>query len=121
AASDWRRRGRPASSRSPRASGSRFSKSFPGSATWPPTPCAGADPFPLVMTRKPDAAVPTGPASAASPPPAPRFALGWAALVHAVCTLALGFPALAGKFLVNPYSDQYIAGYAFREFARSHF
>lgn len=73
------------------------------------------------MTRKPDAAVPTGPASAASPPPAPRFALGWAALVHAICTLALGFPALAGRFLVNPYSDQYIAGYAFREFARSHF
>lgn len=70
------------------------------------------------MTRTPDAAVPVGPSSAA--PPAPRFALGWAALVHAVCTLALGFPALAGKFLVNPYSDQYIAGYSFREFARSH-
>ncbi|MEP7384275.1 MAG: hypothetical protein ABI910_21540 [Gemmatimonadota bacterium] len=50
----------------------------------------------------------------------PRFALAWAALVHALCTLALGFPALAGKFLVNPYSDQYIAGYAFREFAREH-
>ncbi|MFP5354769.1 MAG: hypothetical protein ACLGIK_06380 [Gemmatimonadota bacterium] len=71
------------------------------------------------MTRTPDAAAPVAPSAAA--PPAPRFALGWAALVHAICTLALGFPALAGKFLVNPYSDQYIAGYSFREFARSHF
>ncbi|HKN59359.1 MAG TPA: hypothetical protein VJV97_10940, partial [Gemmatimonadaceae bacterium] len=48
---------------------------------------------------------------------APRFALGWAALVYAVGTLSLGYPALLGKFLVNPHSDQYIAGYAFREFA----
>ena len=51
--------------------------------------------------------------------PAPRFALAWAALVYALGVLALGFPALAGKFLVNPHSDQYIAGYAFREFAAS--
>jgi hypothetical protein len=50
-------------------------------------------------------------------PRAPRFALGWAALVYALSTLSLGYPALAGKFLVNPHSDQYIAGYAFREFA----
>ena len=58
------------------------------------------------------------PSSAATPaaPPAPRFAFGWAALVYAVATLSLGFPALAGRFLVNPDSDQYIAGYAFREF-----
>ena len=49
--------------------------------------------------------------------PAPRFALAWAALVYALGTLALGYPALAGKFLVSPHSDQYIAGYAFREFA----
>ena len=48
---------------------------------------------------------------------APRFALGWASLVYAVATLSLGYPALVGKFLVNPHSDQYIAGYAFREFA----
>ena len=41
-------------------------------------------------------------------------------LVYAVCTMSLGYPALAGRFLVNPRSDQYIAGYAFREFARSH-
>lgn len=70
------------------------------------------------MTPPPDAAAPATSIPAATP--APRAALAWAALVHALCTLALGFPALAGKFLVNPYSDQYIAGYAFREFARSH-
>ena len=55
---------------------------------------------------------------------APRFALGWATLVYAVAVLSLGYPALGGGFLVNPHSDQYIAGYAFREFAaqymRSH-
>jgi hypothetical protein len=50
---------------------------------------------------------------------APRFAFAWASLVYAVLTLALAYPALAGKFLVNPYSDQYIAGYAFREFGAS--
>jgi hypothetical protein len=50
---------------------------------------------------------------------APRFAFAWAVLVYALCTLSLAFPAVAGKFLVNPYSDQYIAGYAFREFAAS--
>src|SRR3954469_13777297 len=49
-------------------------------------------------------------------PPAPRFAFGWAALVYALCTFSLGYPALVGRFLVNPRSDQYIAGYAFREF-----
>src|SRR3954465_7121919 len=51
--------------------------------------------------------------------PAPRFAFGWASLVYATCTLSLAYPALVGKFLVNPRSDQYIAGYAFREFAAS--
>ncbi|MDB4871107.1 MAG: Protein of unknown function, rane YfhO [Gemmatimonadales bacterium] len=51
--------------------------------------------------------------------PAPRFAFAWASLVYALCTLSLAYPALAGKFLVNPNSDQYIAGYAFREFAAS--
>jgi hypothetical protein len=29
----------------------------------------------------------------------------------------LAYPALGGSFLVNPRSDQYLAGYAFREFA----
>src|ERR1700694_4395929 len=47
---------------------------------------------------------------------APRFAFAWASLVYALCTLALAYPALVGRFLVNPDSDQYIAGYAFREF-----
>ena len=50
---------------------------------------------------------------------APRFAFGWASLVYLLCTFSLAWPALAGKFLVNPRSDQYIAGYAFREFAAS--
>jgi hypothetical protein len=55
--------------------------------------------------------------SSAVPSEAPRFALARAALFYALCTIALGYPALAGQFLVNPLSDQYIAGYAFREFA----
>ena len=50
---------------------------------------------------------------------APRFAFGWASLVYALCTLSLAYPALSGQFLVNPHSDQYVAGYAFREFAAS--
>lgn len=47
----------------------------------------------------------------------PRFATAWAALVYIVCTLVLGYPALGGQFLASPISDQYIGGYAFREFA----
>ncbi len=43
----------------------------------------------------------------------------WAALFYATWTMALGFPALAGKFLAGQYSDQFIAGYAFREFGAS--
>jgi hypothetical protein len=58
----------------------------------------------------------TDPAPAA-PTSAPRFALAWAALTYAIGALALGFPALAGRFLVSPHSDQYIAGYAYRDFA----
>src|SRR5688572_5480956 len=42
-----------------------------------------------------------------------------AALTYAVLTFSLAWPALAGKFLVGGNSDQYIAGYAFREFAAS--
>jgi len=48
---------------------------------------------------------------------APRHAGAWAALTYSVAVLLLGWQALAGRFLVNPNSDQYIAGYAFREFA----
>lgn len=46
----------------------------------------------------------------------PRFAAAWAALVYIVTTLILAYPALVGRFLVNPHSDQYIGGYAFRAF-----
>jgi len=52
-------------------------------------------------------------------PPAPRFAFGWAALVYFWATLSLAYPAVWGRFLVNQNSDQYKAGYAFREFAAS--
>jgi hypothetical protein len=54
-----------------------------------------------------------------APADEPRFGFAWAALVYGLCALSLAYPALAGKFLVNPSSDQYIAGYAFREFAAS--
>ena len=40
----------------------------------------------------------------------------WAAALYAVATIALGYPAFAGKFLAGQYSDQFVAGYAFREF-----
>ena len=43
----------------------------------------------------------------------------WAALVYALCTMVLAYPALAGKFLASSHSDQYIAGFAFREFGAS--
>ncbi len=55
----------------------------------------------------------------AAPSVAPRFAGARAALVYAILALAVGYPALGGRFLVNPYSDQYIAGYAFREYGAS--
>lgn len=47
----------------------------------------------------------------------PRRGMLWASVTYAVATLSLAWPALAGQFLVNPRSDQYMAGYAFREFA----
>ena len=49
----------------------------------------------------------------------PRFSALWAALTYACASLSLGFPVFAGKFLAGPNSDQYIAGYAFREFGAS--
>lgn len=55
------------------------------------------------------------------PPAAPRLAWLWVTLVHLGATLALGFPALGGKLLLAPHSDQYYAGYPFREFARRYF
>ncbi len=56
---------------------------------------------------------------AATPIAGPRFASAWAALTYALCSLSLAWPVVAGRFLVNPNSDQYLAGYAFREFASS--
>jgi hypothetical protein len=50
----------------------------------------------------------------------PRHAWAWAALACLVCTMLLAWPALGGGFLVNPHSDQYIAGYPFRQFAAEH-
>ena len=41
----------------------------------------------------------------------------WALLTYVIATLTLAFPAFAGRFLVTTHSDQYIAGYAFRQFA----
>src|SRR5687768_13938125 len=50
----------------------------------------------------------------------PRREGVWAALFYTACVMALGFPALAGKFLAGENSDQFIAGYAFREFGASY-
>ncbi len=49
----------------------------------------------------------------------PRRGGWWAALLYSLATLALGYQALAGRFLAGPNSDQYVAGYAFREFGAS--
>ncbi|MGH7618363.1 MAG: hypothetical protein ACREPM_14160, partial [Gemmatimonadaceae bacterium] len=65
------------------------------------------------MARHPEVTA----ASPATTVAAPRHATAWAALVYAVSTLLLAYPALAGAFLLNPVSDQYKAGYAFREYA----
>lgn len=43
--------------------------------------------------------------------------MGWAALAYALATLALAYPVLSGQFLVSPHSDQYMAGFAYRDFA----
>lgn len=47
----------------------------------------------------------------------PRRAYALALATYALAALSLGWPALTGQFLVSPHSDQYIAGFAFREFA----
>ena len=46
----------------------------------------------------------------------PRHAWLFALLTCVAGTMLLAYPALSGQFLVNIYSDQYIAGYSFREF-----
>lgn len=35
--------------------------------------------------------------------------------MYVLCTLSLGYQALAGRFLVNPNSDQFSTGYAYRQ------
>jgi hypothetical protein len=50
----------------------------------------------------------------------PRAAWLWAITVTGLGALAYGYPALAGQYLASPVSDQYFAGYQFREFARWH-
>jgi hypothetical protein len=47
----------------------------------------------------------------------PKHPTWIAALVYFVATMTLAYPGLAGTVLLNPRSDQYIAGYPFREFA----
>lgn len=46
----------------------------------------------------------------------PRHAWAWALLVYGAAALTLAYPALFGGFLVSSQSDQYLAGFAFREF-----
>ncbi|MBM4193258.1 MAG: YfhO family protein [Gemmatimonadetes bacterium] len=55
--------------------------------------------------------------AAVQTPTGPRFASAWAALVYTLCAMTLAWPVLAGNFLVEWRSDQYRAGFAFREFA----
>jgi hypothetical protein len=54
-------------------------------------------------------------------PSAPRHAGLMAVGVHLLATLVLCYPAFTGQLLLNPSSDQYKAGYAFRDFARQYF
>ncbi len=54
---------------------------------------------------------------APTPAPTPKQPFLVASGVCVLATLLLAWPALGGAFLVNPNSDQYIAGYSFREFA----
>ncbi len=49
----------------------------------------------------------------------PRYAALWAAGVYLLALALLGWPGFLGKFLVSPISDQYIGGYAVREFGTS--
>ncbi len=71
--------------------------------------------------HSPRSAEPPATTSAADAAQAPRH--GWliAIALYVLSTMTLGFPALTGKLLLNPRSDQYIAGYSFRDFAARHF
>ena len=46
----------------------------------------------------------------------PRGAAIWALAAYSLAACLLGYPVLHGGFLVSPHSDQYIGGYAVREF-----
>jgi hypothetical protein len=58
-------------------------------------------------------------ATRSATPAEPRYATIWAAVVYAISAMLLAYPALSGQFLINVRSDQYKAGYAFREFGAS--
>jgi hypothetical protein len=47
---------------------------------------------------------------------APRRAAIWALAAYSLAACLLGYPVFHGGFLVSPHSDQYIGGYAVREF-----
>ena len=47
----------------------------------------------------------------------PRRAYAWVIGTYALAAMSLGWQALLGQFLARPQSDQWLAGYAFREFA----
>jgi hypothetical protein len=51
------------------------------------------------------------------PPEQRRYETPTALAACAVAVLLLAYPALTGQTLLNPNSDQYIAGFAFREYA----
>ncbi|MEP6494511.1 MAG: hypothetical protein ABJF01_17635 [bacterium] len=68
-----------------------------------------------MIARNPDA-----PATSPSEISAPPHATLWASFAYAIATITLAYPALGGLFLLNPRSDQYKAGYAFRQFAAEH-
>jgi hypothetical protein len=52
----------------------------------------------------------------------PRFPAVWAVATYALCAFSLAWPALLGRTLVaDASSDQFRAGYAFREFAATYF
>src|SRR5687768_9057253 len=72
-----------------------------------------ATPAPVVARVRPAASAPLAITAQ------PRLPALWACAVYALCTLVLAWPLFTGQFLVNPSSDEYIAGYAFREYGAS--
>src|SRR5215469_14922437 len=51
-----------------------------------------------------------------APQYSPRLASLWAALVYAACTIVFCYPAFGGGLLVTSHSDQFLGGYAVRQF-----